>query len=57
MSLSTVWGHPGIAGICQGKIGVFVTIGNILAYTDHTTLLQCWTALCFKLKNCWFTLN
>ena len=29
------------------KLGVFAATGNILAYTDHTTPPQCWTALCF----------
>ena len=29
------------------KLGVFATIGNILAYTSHTTPPQCWTHTLF----------
>ena len=29
------------------KLGVFATIGNNLACTDHTTPPQCWIASCF----------
>ena len=47
----TPWGHLCTARAQRAhdrkKLGVFATIGNILAYIDHTTLPQCWTASCF----------
>ena len=33
------------------KLGVFATMGNILAYTDHTTPPQCWTAAAFDVHS------